>query len=84
LHIAIVMNWAFAGKSVLLCTNLGNGPTGTPACPLASANLNGVIVASSIVGHTGQGAANSEACWSLTALALRYKALVGVCVEELP
>jgi hypothetical protein len=54
------MNWAFAGKSVFLCTNLGNGPAGTPACPLASANLNGVIVASSIIGPTGKGLSADE------------------------
>ena len=41
--------------SVSLRTNLGNGPTGTPACPVTSANLNGVIVASSVLGPAGQG-----------------------------
>ena len=43
------------GISVCLCTNLGNGPAGTPACPVTHANLNGVIVASSILGPAGQG-----------------------------
>ena len=71
------MNWAFAGKSVLLCTNLGNGPASTPACPLASANLNGVIVASSIIGPTGKGLSADE-CNELVAAMRRGATCVNV------
>jgi len=54
-HIHLGQHSVNGGISVFLCTNLGNGPTGTPACPVTNANLNGVIVASSILGPAGQG-----------------------------
>jgi hypothetical protein len=37
------------GIFVFLCTNLGNGPAGTPACPLGSATVRGTITAASIL-----------------------------------
>jgi hypothetical protein len=37
-----------------------NGPAGTPACPATSANLNGVITASSIGGPSAQGLSAGE------------------------
>jgi hypothetical protein len=43
------------GVSVFLCSNLGNGPAGTQACPLRSAELSGVITAASVIGPAGQG-----------------------------
>ncbi len=53
-HVHLGQHAVNGGVSVFLCTNLGNGPAGTPACPDTSANLNGVIVASSIVGPGGE------------------------------
>ena len=41
------------GVFVFLCTNLGNGPAGTPACP-ATGTVSGTITADSIVTVTGQ------------------------------
>jgi hypothetical protein len=38
------------GVVVFLCTNLGNGPMGTPACPAAPATVTGTITAASVVG----------------------------------
>ena len=43
-----------AGVMFFLCTNLGNGPAGTPACPANGGTVTGTITASSIVGPTGQ------------------------------
>jgi hypothetical protein len=43
------------GISVFLCTNLGNGPAGTQACPAAPATITGTITPSDVVGPTSQG-----------------------------
>lgn len=44
------------GIIAYLCTNLGNGPAGTPACP-ASGTVGGTLTAASVVGPTTQGIA---------------------------
>jgi hypothetical protein len=59
-HIHLGQHAVNGGISVFLCTNLSNGPAGTPACPSTNGNLNGVIVASSIVGPNGQGLSSGE------------------------
>jgi len=59
-HIHFGQHSVNGGVSVFLCTNLGNGPAGTPACPATSASLSGVIVASSILGPGGQGLSAGE------------------------
>jgi hypothetical protein len=48
------------GVSVFLCTNLGNGPAGTAACPLRSAVLTGVITSATIIGPAVQGISPGE------------------------
>ncbi|MCW6007485.1 CHRD domain-containing protein [Micromonospora sp. CPCC 205371] len=48
------------GVSVFLCTNLGNGPAGTQACPAAPATVTGVIRAADVIGPIGQGIAAGE------------------------
>jgi len=48
------------GISVFLCSNLGNGPVGTQACPARSANLSGVISAASVIGPAAQGISAGE------------------------
>jgi len=47
------------GISVFLCTNLGNGPAGTPICP-SSGTVGGTLDAADIVGPSGQGIAAGE------------------------
>jgi hypothetical protein len=47
------------GVSVFLCTNLGNGPAGTQACPNAGV-VTGTITAGDVVGPAGQGIAAGE------------------------
>jgi len=42
------------GISVFLCTNLGNGPAGTPTCP-SSGTVSRTVGAADIIGPTGQG-----------------------------
>ncbi len=42
------------GVSLFLCSNLGNGPAGTPTCP-QSGTVSRTVPAADIVGPTGQG-----------------------------
>ena len=43
------------GVSVFFCTNLGNGPAGTQACPPAPATVTGVFRPVDVIGPAGQG-----------------------------
>jgi hypothetical protein len=43
------------GISVFLCSNLGNGPAGTQACPAAPATITATIKPVDVIGPTGQG-----------------------------
>jgi len=42
------------GVMVFLCTNLGNGPSGTPACPASGGTVTGTISAASVIAIAGQ------------------------------
>lgn len=48
------------GISVFLCSNLGNGPAGTPACPASPGVVTGTLTAASVIGPAGQGIAAGE------------------------
>jgi hypothetical protein len=51
------------GISVFLCSNLGNGPAGTQACPTSASEtspLTGVAMAADVIGPTAQGIAPGE------------------------
>jgi hypothetical protein len=48
------------GISVFLCSNLGNGPAGTPACPLRSGTVSRTVGATDVIGPAGQGIAAGE------------------------
>jgi hypothetical protein len=39
---------------VFLCTNLGNGPAGTPACPAAGGTVSGTVTAANVVAVPAQ------------------------------
>lgn len=39
---------------VFLCTNLGNGPAGTPACPAGGGTVTGTITAASVLSVPAQ------------------------------
>ena len=47
------------GISAFLCTNLGNGPVGTQACP-ASGTIRGVLTSADVIGPAPQGIAAGE------------------------
>jgi hypothetical protein len=54
-HIHLGGRHQSGGISVFLCSNLGNGPAGTQACPAAPATIEGVIVPADVIGPAGQG-----------------------------
>lgn len=47
-HIHFGQRGVNGGISVFLCTNLGNGPAGTQACPPAPATITGTITAADV------------------------------------
>jgi len=59
-HIHIGLRAQFGGISVFLCSNLGNGPSGTQACPTAPATISGTITPTNVIGPVGQGVAAGE------------------------
>jgi len=48
------------GISLFLCSNLGNGPEGTPTCPTPSGTVSGTLDAADVVGPAAQGIAPGE------------------------
>jgi hypothetical protein len=48
------------GISAFLCTNLGNGPAGTQACPATGGTITGTITPAQIIGPANQGIAAGE------------------------
>jgi hypothetical protein len=48
------------GVSVFLCTNLGNSPVPTQACPAAPGLVTGTLTAADVIGPSGQGIAATE------------------------
>ena len=45
---------------MFFCTNLGNGPAGTQACPPAPATVSGTIRPADVIGPVGQGITAGE------------------------
>ncbi len=43
------------GIAVFLCSNLGNGPAGTQACPLRAGTIRGTIAGTDVLGPGAQG-----------------------------
>jgi hypothetical protein len=54
-HIHLGQRAVNGGISVFLCSNLGNGPPGTQACPAAPATISGTIRPADVVGPVDQG-----------------------------
>ncbi len=54
-HIHFGARGQSGGVSVFLCTNLGNGPAGTQACPPQPARITGTIVPADVIGPAVQG-----------------------------
>jgi hypothetical protein len=59
-HIHLGSRSQAGGISVFFCTNLGNGPAGTQACPAAPATITGVIRPADVIGPAGQGITAGE------------------------
>lgn len=59
-HIHFGKFFVAGGISVFLCSNLGNGPAGTQACPLREGEVTGVLTPASVIGPAGQGIAAGE------------------------
>jgi hypothetical protein len=54
-HIHVGGKAQSGGISVFLCTNVGNGPAGTQACPAAPATVTGTLRPADVIGPVGQG-----------------------------
>jgi len=59
-HIHLGQTSVNGGISVFLCSNLGNGPAGTPGCPSSPGAVTGTRMAADVVGPAGQGIAAGE------------------------
>jgi hypothetical protein len=59
-HIHFGATGQTGGISAFLCTNLGNGPAGTQACPAAPATVTGTITPANVIGPTAQGIAAGQ------------------------
>lgn len=70
-HLHLGQKGTMGGVSVFLCTNLGNGPPGTQACP-ANGTVTGTITAADVIGPTGQGISAGEFAELLTAIRAGY------------
>ena len=53
-HIHFGQRHTNGGISIFLCTNLGNGPAGTQACPPGPATISGEAAAADVIGPAGQ------------------------------
>src|SRR3954471_15788010 len=56
---------------VFFCTNLGNGPAGTPACPPTGGTVTGTLTPASVVGPAAQGIPAGAAGWPKILAAIR-------------
>jgi hypothetical protein len=71
-HIHFGKEHVAGGIMVFFCTNLGNGPTGAPACPDDSSGevtVTGTVTASGVVGPTAQNIAVGDFAAVVAALA---------------
>jgi len=59
-HVHFGQRSVSAGIMFFFCSNLGNGPAGTPSCPTPSGSVTRTIVAADIIGPAGQGIAAGE------------------------
>ena len=59
------------GVSLFLCSNLGNGPAGTPACPASPGTVTGTLTPASVVGPTPREFRVGAAGWPRILAAIR-------------
>jgi len=70
-HIHFGNRYTSGGVSLFLCSNLGNGPAGTPACPPTGGTVTGTLPPASVVGPAGQGIPAGPAGWPRILTAIR-------------
>jgi hypothetical protein len=81
-HIHLGQRATTGGISIFLCSNLGNGPAGTLACPQMG-TIGGVITAANVIGPAGQGIAAGELAEIIAAIRAGY-AYVNVHTAQFP
>ena len=59
-HLHLGKRAVAGGIMVFLCSNLNNGPVGTPVCPTPAGTVTGTLTAAGVVGPTAQGIAPGE------------------------
>lgn len=67
-HIHFGQKYVNGSISTFLCSNLGNGPAGTQACPAQPGVITGTITAANVIGPTGQGIAAGELAELISAI----------------
>lgn len=67
-HIHLGARSQSGGISVFLCSNLGNGPVGTQACPPSPGVITGTIHAADVIGPAAQGISAGEFAELLAAI----------------
>jgi hypothetical protein len=70
-HIHFGNRYTSGGVSLFLCSNLGNGPAGTPACPPTGGTVTGTLTPASVVGPAAQGIPPGPAGWPRILAAIR-------------
>jgi len=70
-HIHFGNRFSAQGVSLFLCTNLGNGPAGTQACPATGGTVTGTLHPADVVGPTPQGIPAGAAGWPAIVKAIR-------------
>jgi CHRD domain len=70
-HIHFGNRFAAQGVAVFLCSNLGNGPAGTPACPTPAGTVTGTLHPADVVGPAAQGIPAGAAGWDAVVRAIR-------------
>jgi CHRD domain-containing protein len=81
-HIHFGQRATTGGISIFLCSNLGNGPAGTLACPQMG-TIGGVITAANVIGPAAQGIAAGELAEIIAAIRAGY-AYVNVHTTQFP
>jgi len=59
-HLHMAQKGVNGGITVFLCSNLGNGPAGTQACPARNGTIHGTIHASDVLAVNAQGIGAGE------------------------
>jgi hypothetical protein len=70
-HIHFGNRFSAQGISLFLCTNLGNGPAGTQACPVSGGTITGTLHPADVVGPAAQGIPAGAAGWPAIVKAIR-------------